>query len=254
MNEALKAIFDGTEITDEFKTKIQEALDTAVEKRIEIQSVKIQEEAEAKYEAISSEYAEYVVAEAQEKAQEYLDEEVLPMVDKYLNYATGEFMKENKLEIESGTKVELAESFLSGMSGIAEAYNVNVPQGKDDYITEMETKFENLQTRFNSVLDEKVELETKIVDDKKYAIVEAKTKDLTESQKEKFSKVAEKVKFQDETQYEDSINELYESYFPKIDKTDAGKLIESRQQLDGTNDDDVKNMPKTWRNSFLSKI
>ena len=122
---------------------------------------------------------------------------------------------ENKLAIESSTKVELAESFLKGVQGIAESYNVQIPEGKDDYITEMQTKLDKMQERFDKVLDEKSELEQSIVESKREKITAKLTTDLSESQKERFGKVAAKVKYQDDKQFNEAIEDLFESYHPK---------------------------------------
>jgi len=164
----------------------------------------------------------------EDKAEAYINEEVLPSVDKYLSYATQEFMKENKLAVESGIKVELAEQFLGGLTGLAEQFNVKVPEGRDDYITEMEAKMDKLQARFDSVLEEKAQVEQDLKEHKMSQIVDSKVVDLTESQKEKFFRVAAKVTFQDETQYAQAIDGLYESYFPAEGKS---KLDEQTQMI-----------------------
>jgi len=160
-------------------------------------------------------------------------------------------MTENQLAVESGTKVELAEQFLTGLTGIAENFNVQVPEGKEDYITEMEQKVEDLQQRFDKVLDEKAELEQELVESKMSDIVDERVKDLTESQKEKFFKVASKVKFQDEEQYAASINELYESYFP----TEGGEFLKEEQEEQHRVDEDKKPTgQESWVDQLLSRV
>lgn len=248
MDDLLKTLFEGQELSQEFKDKVQAVFESALEEK----ETEIQEQVETKYEKISEDYAEYVVEEMETKTQEYLDEEVMPMVEKYLDYATGEFLKENKLAVESGTKVELAEQFLTGMVGIAESFNVSVPEGKDDYITEMETKVSKLQERFDRALDEKAQLEQEITESKMAGIVDSKVKDLTESQKEKFFKVASKVKFQDEDQYASSINELYESYFP----TEQEDFLTEQQEEEKLNEEKL-HKPEgkdDWLSQIMSRV
>lgn len=228
MDKELEKLFEGSDFTQEFKDKVKEIFENALAAR----EAQITEEVEGKYEKLSEDYAEYVVTEMEDKTQQYLEEEVMPMVEKYLDYATGEFMKENKIAVESGTKVELAEQFLTGMVGIAESFNVKVPEGQDDYIKEMQDKVDAIQARFDTVLEEKNSLEDQIKQDKMDRIIEAKAKDLTESQKEKFEKVAQRVKFQDEEQFVSSIDELYESYFPAQSVKEEGleELKEEQEQ------------------------
>lgn len=234
MNEALKALFDGIELSDETQAKIAEAFDAAVDAKVETRTAQIEEDTEAKYEQISKDYAEYVVEETQANADKWINEEFIPQATKYLDYATSEFMKENQQAVESNAKVELAESFLTGMAGIAESYNVKVPEGQDDLVAEMQKQVDSIQARFDKVLDEKTELEMQIVEGKKSVILADKLKGLTESQKEKIVKVSERVKFQDEEQFGSALEELVESYFPVTegkDKFDESTEVEEEQEV-----------------------
>lgn len=246
MNEALSTLFEGQDFTQEFKDKVTAVFEAAIEEKSE----QIQEELESKYEKISEDYAEYVVSESQELADKYINEEVMPMVEKYLDYSVKEFMAENKLAVESGTKVELAEQFLTGLSGIAESFNVQVPEGKEDYIAEMEQKLEAANARFDKVLDEKAAVEQELVEVKMAEIVDEKVEDLTESQKEKFFRVASKVKFQNEEQYKSSIDELFESYFP----TEGGDFLAESQEGIETRVEESKTDDASWASQLLNRI
>lgn len=244
MNEALSKLFEGQEFSQEFKDSVTGIFEAAVEEK----TTQIEEALEEKYTKISEDYAAYVVAETEEKAEQYIEQEVMPMVEKYLDYSVKEFMTENKLAVESGTKVQLAEQFLTGLTGIAESFNVTVPEGKDDYVAEMEKKVEAAQARFDKILDEKTELEQKLVDHEKSYIVDAKVKDLTESQKEKFFAIASKVRYETEAQYKASIDELFECYFPTKDNSLIAENQEDQDPATESQDD------KTWAAQLFSKI
>lgn len=247
MNDLLKDLFEGNDFSQEFKDKVSAIFETAIEEK----TAQIEEELEQKYTDISEEYAEYVISETEEKAEQYIEQEVMPMVEKYLDYSVKEFMNENRIAIESGTKVQLAEQFLTGLTGVAESFNVEVPKGKDDYISEVEERLDTMQKRFDALLDEKTELEQEITETKMADIVDDKVVDLTESQKEKFFKVAAKVKFQDEAQYKASIDELFESYFP----TEGGDLLnESSYKTERNPLNEQEGRNKTWADQLFDKI
>lgn len=233
MNEALKALFEGQEFSEEFKAKVVAVFEAALEEKEQ----ELTESIEQKYEQLSEEYSEYVRTEMEDKMNEYIAEEVLPNVDKYLSYATQEFMNENKLAVESGTKVELAESFLQGFKGIAEQYNVQIPEGQEDALKQMQEKLDAMQTRFDKVLDEKAELQSAVVESKREKIVSKLTKDLSESQKEKFSKVASKVGYKDDEQLEEAIQDLYESYYPSKENLGEGEVVTQPLNEGKTQDD-----------------
>lgn len=246
MNEALSKLFEGQEFSEDFKAKVIAVFESALEEKEQ----ELTESIEQKYTQISEDYAEYVTSEMEDKVEQYINEEVLPSVDKYITFAAQEFMTENKIAIESGVKVELAESFLTGFKGIAESYNVKVPEGKDDYITEMESKLEAFQKRFDRVLDEKAELEQQVVESKRERIVSKLTADLSESQKDKFLKVADKVKFKDEEQFNEAIQDLYESYYPVEGKEPQDNLSEGKEPETEV----INESENSYLNSLFSKI
>lgn len=249
MDEAIKAIFEGQDFSQEFKDKVVAVFESAVEEK----TTQIQEEIEQKYEALSEEYSQYVMEEMETKTQEYIESEVIPMVEKYLDYSVGEFMTENKLAVESGTKVQLAEQFLTGLTGIAESFNVQVPEGQDDYIKEVERKLEEAQDRFDKALDQNAELQEQLQEVKKSDIVDSKVVDLTESQKEKFFKVASKVRFQDEEQYKEAIDELFESYFPTEERKHSDEPL-TKQLDEQEQDQDKPTSFKSWEEELFSKL
>lgn len=243
---SIEKLMEGTELSKEAQDKVSELFESALSEKEEV----IRAETEAKYEKLAEQYGEYVKAEMESKADDYISEEVVPMIEKYMDYATQEFMKENEIAVESGVKVELAESFLGGLSSIAEKFNVEVPAGKDDYLTEMEGKVEDMQKRFDAVLEEKNSLEASIIEGKKEKIIESKASDLTESQKEEFVGVAEKVSFHSDEQFERAVEDLYESYFP------AGKSEESdsiTEKLDEKQEQDEPKV-KSWADELLARV
>lgn len=246
MNEELKKLFEGSELSDEFKAKVTELYEAAIADAVE----KAKEQLVEEYDQKSKEYAEYVVSEMEDKTQEYIQTEVVAIVEKYLDYATQEHFKETEQVVESQIKVELADQFLKGFVGLAEGYNVVVPEGQDNLVEELQQKLDKMQERFDSILEENKSLQEEIVKDKMADIVDAKVSELTESQKEKFYATAAKVKFQDEDQYKQAIDELYESYFPVQDKEDK-KVALTEQAVDT---ETVNKVSDKYLDSLFSKF
>lgn len=248
MNDEIKNLFEGEDFSQEFKDKVTAIIETELEDR----EAKIAEKLEAEYSDKAEEYKAYIKEELEKASEEYIEEQLVPSVNRYLEYAVQEYVKENKLAIESGLKVELAESFLSGLSGLAEQFNVKIPEGQDDLMVEMKEKLEKAEQRIDSILEEKDKLAEQIKTDKINRIVEKKVTDLTESQKEKFLRVVGKVQFIDENQFAASVDELYESYFPKADDS---KLDESTGTTEDTEKVTVNETAESkWLNAIFSKV
>ena len=61
-------------------------------------------------------------------------ETITENVDKYLDYVVSEWMSENEIAIESGIKVEMAESLMSGLKNLFVEHNVSVDEESGEEI------------------------------------------------------------------------------------------------------------------------
>lgn len=214
MNEDILKIFNGVDLSEEVKNKISSLIETTVEERVEQKTQAIEEEIENKYAKLAENYSEYVFTEMQSKTDEYISEEVIPNVAKYVSYAAKEYVSENKVELESQVKVNLAESFLSGISNVAEGFNVEVPVGSENIIAEAEQKNADLQNRVDQLVGQNEKLQETISESKRQSIFEAVSDEMTETRKERFKEASAKITFIDESQFKDALTELKESFVP----------------------------------------
>lgn len=245
MNEDILKIFNGVDLSEEVKTKIASLINSEIEDAKQ----KAEEEAEEKYAALAEQYSQYVVAEMEDKAEQYINEEFMPAAMKYINYAAKEFMAENKLAIESGIKVQLAESFLSGLSNVAEAFNVKVPEGAEDLLAEATKQNKDLQSRIDQLIDQNNQLQESIKQSKKDTLIELVAEGMTETRKEKFAQAAAKVKFVNEDQYKEALIELKESFVPTDKK--ENKQEQLGEQVDV---DTVIAAKNSWLDSLVGQV
>ena len=102
MKEHMDAMFQGQELSEEFKTNAQTIFETAVEFV-----------AEQKMAELSEQY-EQQLAEAVEIVEAKLEENV----DAYLDYVVESWIEENQIALESGIRVEMVDSFIDGMKRV----------------------------------------------------------------------------------------------------------------------------------------
>ena len=224
MNEQLKTLFEGSDLSQDFKDKVTAIIEASIEEQVEAAREDIAKE----YETTNEEYKKYLVEDMKEKVDAYITEEVVPSVERNFKFAVQEFVKENQLVAESATKVKLAESFLKGIVGLTEEFNVKVPEGQDSYVAEMEKNVAKMNERFDTLLKEKQALENQIIEAAKKEIISTKVKELTESEKERFQRVCEKIKFDNAEQYDAAVEDMFESYFPA--KENTTKVDESKTE------------------------
>ena len=108
------AIFEGADLTEEFKTKASEIFTAALVHKIN--------EAIEEIETTNAANVEAETAELTEALQHTLDE--------YLDYVIEQWMEDNKLAVETGLKSQMSEEFLTGLRTLFSEHYVNIPEGK----------------------------------------------------------------------------------------------------------------------------
>ena len=135
-------------------------------------------------------------------------------LDQYLTYVAEEWAETNKIALENGIKVQIAESFLSSMKGMYKQYNFNnIPTR--DMVVELGTKVTEAEQKLNEQIEKNAQLRSKYNKQRKEMIVLESTKGLTATQVEKFKKLTEDVTFEDDKSFKNKINVIKENAFTK---------------------------------------
>jgi hypothetical protein len=155
-------------------------------------------------------------ASYEEKLKEEVEttkSELVEKVDSYLNYVVEEWMQDNKLAIERGIKGEIAEDFISGLKKLFEDHYIDVPDEKYDVLEDQASKIEDLEKKLNEQIEKNVEQNKAIGELKRQDIIDEASKDLADTAKEKFNKLAEEVEFSNEGDFKTKVSTIKESYF-----------------------------------------
>lgn len=209
-------IFDGENITEEFKDKIKVVFEAAVNERVNVIAAALTEQANA------------ALAEQVQVVSEGLSQKL----DDYLNYVIEEWMTENKLALEEGIRMDIAESFLSGLKELFESHYVSVPEGKTDVLENLHTSNETLEKELNEKIEENIALRGALLEQQcGIAFLEA-TDGLTDVQIEKLASLAEGLQYDSLDQYVEKLSILKESYFRPV----AASSRETVESLEETTD------------------
>ena len=167
-------------------------------------------------------------------------DELTERVDAYLEYVADEWIQENQLQVESGLKTEMTESFLEGMKSLFEEHYVSVPEDKYDVLESMVDKLDEMESKLNEQIERNVALNQRLAESTSDVILADVAEGLALSQKEKLASLASNVEFESETDYREKLEKLKESYFPS-NKTSApsahsetiseGTAVDSPQQV-----------------------
>jgi len=193
----VEALTKDEDLSEDFKSKAATIFEAAVKSKINDAKKKMH----ASYEEKLKEEVETTKSELVEK------------VDSYLNYVVEEWMQENKLAIERGIKGEIAEDFIGGLKKLFEDHYIDVPDEKYDVLEDQASKIEDLEKKLNEQIEKNVEQNKAIGSLKRQDIIDEASKDLADTAKEKFNKLAEEVEFSNEEDFKTKVSTIKESYF-----------------------------------------
>jgi len=203
IKESLSSIFEGETLTETFKSKAS----TIIEAMIIEKTNELEEAANLYVESINEEltqksidYKDYVVQELSEKT------------DKYIDYVVENWMAENAVAIETGLKVEMAESLIGGMKTLFTENNITVPEDKADLYESAQSEVSVLKERLDTLINENIELKKNKTDLENNNIFESLSKDLTEIDRERLRLISEDISFDNKEEYTEKLKTLKESF------------------------------------------
>ena len=197
VSEHMTAMFDGEELSEDFKNKAVAVFEAAINER---------------YDAIVARLEEAYEQTITENTEKILDE-LASRVNDYVSYIAEEWMKENRLVVESGIKNEIADNFLEGLRDIFEQNYVQVPEEKIDLIDSLDESVNDLKNQVNEQVAENMELRKQILALRCDDIFESYCDGLADTQVEKLRTLAEGIEFDSEELFEEKLSVLKESYF-----------------------------------------
>ena len=205
VQDDVKALLEGEELSEDFQKKATTIFETAIKSKVAAIKEELQES-----------YATALVEELDE-----IKKGLTERVDSYLEYVCDEWFQENALQVETGLKSEMTESFLEGMKSLFEEHYVTVPEEKYDVLNSMVDKLDEMEGKLNEQIDRNVALNRRLAESNADGVFATVAEGLADTQKEKLATLAENVEFESETDYREKLVTLKESYFPS--KTSAPK-------------------------------
>jgi hypothetical protein len=203
IEESVAAIFEGMDLSEDFKAKATMVFEAAVN-----------EAASAKAAAIAEQLEEEFEVKLTESVNEAM-EEIVENLDSYLDYIVSEWMEENAVAIESGIKVEMAESFMEGLKSLFAEHNVEIDEETVDVVAALEEQVAELEETANDVINENIELAKMVASLQADQVFNEISEGLTVSQKERLRVLSEKLDVNDLDEYASDLSTLKESFFKK---------------------------------------
>lgn len=211
VTESFESLFEGMDLTEEFKEKVALVFEAAVN-----------EAADAKAKAITENLEEEFAQKLEESVTEAI-EDIVENLDNYLDYIVSEWMEENAVAIESGVKVQMAESFMEGLKELFYEHNVEIDENTIDVVADLEEEIASLKESMNKAINENIELAETVQQLEAERIFNELAEGLTTSQAERFRVLSEKLDISNIDSYASDLATIKESFF----KSKAPVITES---------------------------
>jgi len=200
LTDDVKALVSAdADLSEEFKDKAATIFETAVKTRIKEQS-----------KILEAQFEEKLASET-----ETVKEAMVEKVDSYLNYVVEEWMKENELAVERGIRTEIAEDFITGLKGLFKEHYIDVPEEKYNVLDDLTGQVKDLESKLNEQIEKNVNLSKDVSESKRESLVISVSEDLADTEKEKFASMAENVEYDSAEKFQEKLETIKESYFPK---------------------------------------
>lgn len=199
----IAGLFEGLDLSEDFKAKAELVFEAAVN---EAAALKAQEVVES---------VEVDLKEQFETALNESLEEIVENLDSYLDYVVKEWMKENEIAIESGIKVEMAESFMTGLKELFYEHNVQIDEEAIDVVAELEEEVAAAKEAANRAIVESIEIIEELQALRAEKVFSTMTEGLSQSQVERFRVLSEKLGTNDLEVYAEDLATIKESFFKK---------------------------------------
>ena len=196
VNELLQYLFSGENLSEEFMGKASVVFEAALNERTEVIRQAMLTEA--------STLVEQEVGNAVNELATRLDE--------YLNYAVDEWMKENKLAVESGIRTEISESFITGLKSLFETHYIEVPENKHDILEDLFSENQELETTLNEQIQTNMKFKQELDQGAARAVFMEAVSDLTQVDAERLASLANSINYTSPQEFHNKLVVLKENY------------------------------------------
>jgi hypothetical protein len=233
VDEDVAALVDGEELSEAFKTKAATIFEAAVKSKISKIRKQIREESKKE----------------QDERIDSMQEEMTENMDKYLNYATQEWMAENKLSVEAGVRSEVTESFITGLKKLFEEHYIDVPEEKEDVFESLVVEVAELEEKLDEQTDKHMDTLKELNTYKAASVFKTVSEGMVDTDVEKLTELTEDVDYDTDEQYAEKLNVIKNSYF----KTDSTEVVDNKKTA-GTNNPVVSGTSDSRMDGVMSAI
>lgn len=220
MKSHFEKLFEGQEVSPEFVTKAQAIFEAAVAEQAEVLL--------AKKFAIIDEAVKTQLVEHQAEQDKRVDE--------YLDYVVKEWLTENQVAIESNVKVERATALIEGITKLLAENDIEkVEAEQEDKLAQAIAEHAETQEELVNAIRKINEAEKTILAMQVKGLIDEATKDMAESEAERFVKIVESLTVDSIESFTEKLGTIVESFKntpAKVDDEVDTKSVDESTKVD----------------------
>lgn len=197
LHEMIASIFDGTDLSEDFKSKTTTIFEAAIHERVEAVRAELTEE----------------FAVALDEQVESIVEELTEKLDSYLDYVIENWMEANEVALETGYKVQVAESILAGLKSLVEDHNIEINEEEIDVLSAMEEQVAETESKYNQLFEELLAERAEKEELQKNIAISVMSEGMIATDAERFKTLAEGVSYESVEEFVEKLETIKESYF-----------------------------------------
>lgn len=199
IEEHISSLLKGQNLSEDFRSKATTLFEVAVNERVGTIKTRLQEKAKTLV----------------EKKLRKEVEKIVDHVDNYLDYAIQEWISENEVAIDTGLKIEVTESLVSGFRSLLEESGVEVPEDEEDVANKQFEKNAELEDELDKQIEANIALKKENAELKKENILREASEDLADTEKERLRELVSSFSFDNEKSFSEKVETIREHYLKK---------------------------------------
>lgn len=196
VKEDMDAMFDGEELSEQFRERAEALFEARVSARLGAVQASLEEEYAVKLdEALAS-----------------VTNQMVDTLDQYLEMVAEKWLEENRVAVESGIRAEITESFLTGMRSLFTEHYIDVPADKVDVVEALAGEVEELRSKLDESINHNLQLNQKLEEMNVAEAFAEMTESLTASEVEKLAVLAEGIEYSNVDEFRKKLGYVIENF------------------------------------------
>lgn len=236
-------------LSEEFKQKAGSLFEAAVIARVNNEAQRLEEAYKAQVEEQKTQLQEQYAT-----AVETFAEQQASRLNTYINYLGEQWIKQNKVAVESGIKAELTEGFMNGLQQLFTEHYINVPQEKYDLVAEQTETIKKLEESVAQMQSSMQALNESNKSLQRDSVIARLSNGLTDTEAAKLHTLCEGIEFGEEALFEEKVSLVKGNFFKRAITQSPEQLLESTIQTAPQQEDAPTAKPDTKITSYVQAL